>query len=289
MSLKNDLKLSLENQDEQDDEILESIKELNLLTPRIEERKREREAKRTLINNAPEEFIEEYGFKLLQIERDDEKKLRYYLSPFTSSVDNVIKVVNSTSGSTSAYIAEAVGYIRVDEESGRLLEPAIKSFEELANYKSQKTDIPKDLDDLYPGLGSMFLEAVQSAEKAKNGLENKSNAIMAMRNFLQKSFWGNLLQLALALDPPTWQGFQKRKLKQSDTRDLVAKSLSDNQADERKLVEYFQIMDDLSDDLSNSEVGKNLLFDDQDLLNSLFAEWFLLIDDVVKITLPKKQ
>ena len=108
----------------------------------------------------------------------------------------------------------------------------------------------------------MFSAALQSVDKAKIELEHQSDSIMAMRNFLQKSFWGNLLGFAKQTKSSMWQGFQKSKLRQPDTRDLVAKSLSNNPTDERKLVQLLQDMADLCNEMSQPQVGKNLGFDD---------------------------
>jgi ethanolamine utilization protein EutQ (cupin superfamily) len=139
------------------------------------------------------------------------------------------------------------------------------------------------LNLLYCGLGEMFSEAFQSAEKAKLEIENQSNAIMAMRNFLQKSFWGNLLDNARRSKTSLWVGVQKNRLKNQETRSLVAKSLSNTDANERKLVDLLNNMAKLCNEMSDSKVGKNLAFNNIDYFNELNAEWLLLIDDIMKI------
>ena len=64
----------------------------------------------------------------------------------------------------------------------------------------------------------MFSVALQSVDKAKLGFENQSNSIMAMRNFLQNSFWGYLLELARKNQPIEWRCYQKNKVSQPDTQ-----------------------------------------------------------------------
>jgi len=283
LSTLDELNKSLDNQEKQEDELLESIKNLNILAPRLEERKLERNAKRNLINSAPSDFIIEFAPRFLQFEKDDEEKLRNSIPSVVASAKAVLIAVNSTGGTVSPYISGTYNYVSVANKPTPWLVTAIQPFDDLAKYKLQRTEIPMKLDGLYQGLGDMFSAALQSADKAKFELEHQSDSIMAMRNFLQKSFWGNLLGFAKQTKPSLWQGFQKSKLSQLDTRDLVAKSLSNNPSDERKLVQSLQDMADLCDEMSNSQVGKNLGFNNLSLFNALFTRWLLLIDDIVRI------
>lgn len=283
MSTLVELNESLDNQDKQEDELLETIKKLNTLAPRLEERKLERNAKRNLINSAPPDFIVEDAPRLLQFEKDDEEKLRNSIPGLVVSAKAVLIAVNSTGGTVSPYISGTYNYVSAVNEPNPWLVTAMQPFDDLAKYKSQRAEIPMKLDKLYQGLGDMFSAALQSADKAKLKLEHQSDSIMAMRNFLQKSLWGNFLGCARQTKPSLWRGFQKSKLSQPDTRDLVAKSLSNNPSDERKLVQSLQDMADLCNEMSDSQVGKNLGLDNLALLNTLFTRWLLLIDDIVRI------
>ena len=283
MSTLDELNESLDNQDEQEDELLESIKNLNLLAPRLEERKLERNAKRNLINSAPPDFIVEFAPKLLQLEKDDEEKLRNSIPGLVDSAQTVFIAVNSTGGTASPYISGAYSYVNATNVSSPWLNTAMQPFNYLAEYKLQRAKIPISLDKLHQGLGDMFSAALQSVDKAKIELDLQSDSIMAMRNFLQISFWGNLIEFARQTKPSIWQGFQKSKLSQPDARDLVAKSFSNNSSDERKLVQLLQDMADLCNEMSNSQVGKNLVLDNLPLLKSLFTRWLLLIDGIVSI------
>lgn len=283
LSTLDELNESLDNQEKQEDELLETIKDLNILAARLEERKLERDAKRNLINVVPSDYIVESAPRLLQFEKDDEEKLRNSIPGFVASAKTAVSALESTGGTVSPYISGTYNYVSAANEPYPWLVTAMQPFDDLAKYKSQRTQIPMKLNRLYQGLGDMFSAALQSADKAKFDLEHQSDSIMAMRNFLQKSFWGNLLGFARHIQPSLWQGFQKSKLSQPDTRDLVAKSLSNNPSDERKLVQSLKDMADLCDEMSDSKVGKNLGFDNLPLLNTLFTRWLLLIDDIVRI------
>ena len=282
MSTLDELNESLDNQDKQEDELLETIKKLDILAPRLEEKKLERNAKRNLINTAPSDFLVEFAPKLLQFEKDDEEKLRKSIPSLVTSAKKVLTAVDSTGGTASPYISGAYSYVNAVNVSSPWLDSAMKPFNDLAKFKLQRAEIPISLDKLYQGLGDMFSSALQSVDKAKIELKHQSNSIMAMRNFLQKSFWGNLLGFARKTKPSIWRGFQKSKLRQPDTRNLVAKSLSNHLSDEKKLVQLLQDMADLCNEMSNSQVGKNLGFDNLPYLNALFTRWFLLIDEIVR-------
>jgi hypothetical protein len=242
----------------------------------------ERDAKRKLIKTAPPAFIEGSSPKLLQFEKNDEEKIRNCIPGIVTSAKNVFFAVSSTGSTSSMYISEAYSYVSTSNQPNDWLDTVMQLFDNLAKYKLHRTEIPKKLEKLYQGLGDKFSVALQSADKAKSDLEHQSNSIMAMRNFLQ-SFWGSLLELARQSKPSIWQGFQKSKLSQPDTRDLVAKSFSNNLIDERKLVQLLQNMSDLYNEMSGSEVGKNLGLNNLPIHNTLFTRWFLLIDDLARI------
>jgi hypothetical protein len=282
LSTLDELNESLDNQDKQDDKLIETIKDLNLLAPKLEERKKEREAKRNLTNTAPSDFVDEYAPKLLQFEKRDEEKLRNSIPSLVNSAKNVSEAVNSTGGAASPYISGAYVYTGTTNNPDPWFDAAMQPFNILAEYKLQRTTIPIELDKLYQGLGDMFSAALQSADKPKTELENQSDSRMAMRNFLQ-SFWGNLLSFARQNDPPLWRRYQKSKLSQPDTRYLVAKSLSSNPNDERKLMQLLQDMSEIYKEMSSPQIGKNLALDNLSLFNTLFTRWFLLTDDIVKI------
>lgn len=282
MSTLDELNESLNNQDKQDDEILENIRHLNLVVPLIEEKRMERNAKRNLINNAPVDFVEEFGPKLLRLEKDDEEKIRVTIPGLWESVKMVQTGLNSTGSTDSTYLAEAYEYAGRAESANSWLLTVNKPFDDLAKYKLQRAEIPQNLNKFQPALGDLFSAALQSTDKAKSELELQSDSIMAMRNFLQ-SFWGNILERARESKPSIWKGIQKSKLSQAEPRDLVASSLSNNSSDERKLVQLLKNMADLYNEMSDSQVGKNLGFYDLQQHNALFTRWLLLIDNVTKI------
>lgn len=281
MSLIDDFSEVFNNQDERDGEILQNIKKLNQVAPLIEQRKTERNAKRKLINIAPQVFIEEYGPNLLLLEKDDDEKLRTIIPLINDTSKEVVSAVNSTGGTVSIYITNASIYKDFEEDNTWYYE-ATKPFEDLSQDKKDRTVIPSKLEKIHQGLGVMFSSALQTLDQSKTGIVNQSVGIMAMRSFLQ-SFWGNLLNYARNSKPSFWEGIQKSKLSQQVTRDLVAKSLCEEISIERKLLQLLSTMNTLHDEMSDSKVGKNLLFSDNFRLEQLFSKWFLLVDDIVSI------
>ena len=49
------------------------------------------------------------------------------------------------------------------------------------------------------------------------------------------------------------------------------------------LVQLLGNMNGLCKEMSDTQVGKNLIFDNMSLLNNLFIRWILLIDDIVRL------
>lgn len=282
MSDIDDLLESLDNQEEYDNKLLEIIKELNLQIPKLEERKKERDAKRYFIENSPPGFLIEIAPKLLQIEKGDEEKLGNCIPGLLHEAELTIDTINSTGGTASPYISGAYKYIASEDKQSTWFEPVIQKFDDLAKYKTQKSSISFEADKLYQGLGDMFNEALTAVEMSRKDLGNLSSAIMAMRNFLQ-SMWGNILDLARQTKPQLWENFQKSGLGQSDVRNLVSKSLGENPTDKKKLVLLLNEMSELYNEMSSNQIGKNLQFDNKTKFNTLFSRWLLLIDGLVKI------
>jgi len=282
MSTANDLNQSLDNQDKYDDEILGNIKKLNEKVPFFEERKKERDAKRFLLNNSPPDLIDEIAPNLLQIEKSDEKILANSLPVVENAVAHVLHAVNSSTGTASPYVSEVSRFIDISPLPDPQLQLILKPFDELAEYKLQKKTIPENLDKIHQGLGDMFIEAVSMVESAKSGIGNQSKSIMAMRDVYQ-SIWANLIDGARQAKPKLWQGVQRNRFSQTDTRELVAKSLGKDTTRERKLILALEAMYELFSEMSSNQIGKDLLFHDLIKLKKIFTKWILQLDDLVSI------
>lgn len=158
----------------------------------------------------------------------------------------------------------------------------MQPFEEVAKYRLQRRDIPTKLDTLFPGfkVGNSFKEAMQGADIAQSSIANQSNAMMGMRNFLDKSLWGNLVELARKNNP----SIQKGKLSNSNIQNKVARALADDPSDERKLIELLHSMDNLRCSMSSGD-GKELNSDNLPLFSNYFSAWILIIDDILSLLL----
>jgi hypothetical protein len=283
MSDRDDIEKSSENEINLYDMALNVVPVLVDLVPIIEERKKEAEAKRDFAKNVPEGFIEEQSPKLRHIQLSDEQQLEVNVNTFLkASRDVKIKFENSTGTSSAfqemAYMAPALEPRR----SSKDWKSVINQFNQLAQDKSRKSEIPKRLDELHEDLGKMFVIAQQTFIKAKNSIININLAASDMKNVLQH-IWGNLVHYSQKIDPDKWDGIQHKQFKKQAHRKIASDCLASNDLDKDKLGMLLDYMYRLHTDLSVTEFGKNPLGKDIVKLDEYYYRWITQIDDLVNL------
>src|SRR5690606_22775761 len=101
MSKRDELERSLENEDKQYSQFLENIRPYVDLIPSVQARQNEVQAKKSFVENAPDEVIAEVGDDLLQNQVYDEQQARRFtpqVSPISvAQIDYMIGGTSSIS------------------------------------------------------------------------------------------------------------------------------------------------------------------------------------------------
>ena len=253
------------------------------LVPTIEERKKEAEAKRDFAKNIPEGFIEEHSPKLRLIQLMDEQQLEVKVNVFTTASRDIKIKFESSTGTSSAF--QEMAYMAHALEPRQSIEdwkPVINQFNQLAQDKSRKSEIPKRLDELHEDLGKMFVIAQQSVIKVKNSIINVNLAASDMKYVLQQ-IWGKLVHCSQKIDPDKWDGIQHKQFKKQAHRIIASDCLTSNDLDKYKLGMLLDNMYQLHTDLSVTEFGKNPLGKDIVKLDEYYYRWITQIDDLVNL------
>lgn len=261
------------------DESFKKIKEVVDSEPKLHERKMEAEAFNVLLEHASDVDIEEMYGKLLPIQERD--KQSYTL--LNSQLGEVNKVFNqvyvNTSGTTSASVEIAYKQVEIVRPY-MLAEPVRLAYQEIADYKSRKVEIPKRLAVLRPDLGKMFLSVHDTVIKAKNKTITVKQAISDMRDVLNQ-VWANLANLAATKYPDKWKGISSKQFKNIDHHKLIAECLMNNPINKGKFELLLNNMYSLFTDMSQTSIGKNPLSEDYDKLEEFYSRWIIHIDGVV--------
>lgn len=283
MSDREEIEKSAENEVKHFDKALNEVPGLVDLVPIFEERKKEAEAKRDFAKNVPEGFIEEHFPTLRYIQLTDEQQLEGFTHAFTKASRDIKLAIGSSTGTSSAF--QEMAYMASVFEpcsSSEGMKPVINQFNQLANDKSRKSEIPKRLDELYMGLGEMFVIAQQSYIKAKNRTINVNLGATDLRNVLQQ-IWGGLVDCSPIRDPDKWHEIKRKQFKKQSHRKIVSECLTSNDLDKDKLELLLKNMYQLYSDLSVTEFGKNILSKDIAKLDEIYNRWIFQIDDLVNL------
>jgi hypothetical protein len=214
----------------------------------------------------------------------DEQQLEGFTHTFTKASRDIKFTFGSSSTGTS-YAFQEMAYMASELEpwpSSEDMKSVVNQFNQLANDKSRKSEIPKRLDELHKDFGKMFVIAQQSYIKAKNRTINVNLAATDLRNVYQQ-IWGNLANYSEKMDPEKWQEIQHKEFKKPKHRKIVSKCITSNDLDKDKLELLLDNMYRLHTDLSETIFGKNPLSKDLERLNELYSKWIIQIDDLVNL------
>lgn len=274
MSKSDGMRQSVEEESKQVDELIRKVKEISDSAPKLEQRKRETEAKRIAINNMPEDVLEENAPRLLLFQQHDKARLASALDGLEGAYLG-INAVTSTSGSASVFsaVVEVVGHATsIQGPVPDWARPVQGIFVSLAEEKARQEDLPLFLEQLHPSLGDQLRAALDSFEKAQSGIVGVDQAANRLRSVIQQ-VWGNLV--AHARQQCEHDIGARPEFRTSSDREKVAKCLA--KPDSFKVLvasldELWELYKELSPE------AKKIFGGDMKRLKELKAHWLLQLD-----------
>jgi len=283
MTIKDELKKSIENEIEQCDNFLKVEKQYADLVPAIQQRKDDAVAKHIFVENVPDEILDELGKNLSTFQKNEEQQLRTHLLGLEEIPPESLRFLNSgPTGSNSAFseLAHTIKDVPSENNNNSWIAPAMQAFSKLAEEKAKKEYLPRRLNKLNDQLGYMFVIVRNNIDRARAGSVGIDMAAMQMRNFINQ-LWGNVAALARKIAPER-RDINNLELRTQKDRLNVADCLStSNEINKQKIAHLLEIMYSLQKDLSDTKFGKNLLNQDLDKLNSMVERWIILVDDII--------
>jgi len=277
MSDLEELKKSLDREKENCDGYINNTKGIADLVPVIQERKEEVELKAYTISQMPPDVADEFASKVLHSQLRDEKQLTDNL-PVIPNVQGFVVRLVSSSGSASVYVDAVYNSANSRSENNSWAAPVIDSFNNFAQQKANKENLPSLLDNIHPDIGAMFKLAYDDFEKAISSLVGIDQASIRIRDVIEQT-WGGLCHHANSKLPDS-QKKANLELKKPSHRVFVSNSL----ASPPGINSLIFVLDDLftlHDDIS--KVCKQPLCKDIEMLKSLQSRWVLLLVDLVRL------
>src|ERR1700690_610197 len=276
MSKKKEFEESFDNEEKAIDESIKLIRDQVDRVPFLNERKMEINANRLLIQNAKDEEVDELYSKLLPIQKSDEQNFMNFRLKL-SEVKFVFNVTtNSTSGTASVF--QNFEYeVRRESSLPIMSSNVISAYKEVADYKSHKVEIPKRLDQLHDGLGTMFSLVHDNVDKAKNKVIIVKDAVSDMRDVLNQ-LWANLADRAEKSSPEKWRSITNKQFKKKSHHKIVAECLIQVPFNRAKFELLLNNMYELYGEMSDTSIGKNPLSQDYQKLDEFYSRWVNQID-----------
>ncbi|MBE0573434.1 hypothetical protein IH575_00825 [Candidatus Dojkabacteria bacterium] len=288
MSEKEEWKKSLENEIEHYDDYLKKAKDITDLVSDVEQKKEEAETKLLFVNSMPEPILSELGGILFVFQKHDEEQLKLHLPVLPTITPETSRYMSTGTSTSSGYFDIIQTYrhsdavIQSTEETFPAIDPESVSkvyiaFTDLADKKSKKTSLPPVLDRINKDLGSKFIVAQQSYEKAKNGIVGIDQSAIQLRDILEQ-LWGGLVNLVRQKDPRKYKGSGLNL----DTKGkaIVVANLATDEINAKKLTLLLETVSTIKYQLSETNFGKNPLTKDLDKLTKLYNEWMLVVTDI---------
>ncbi len=225
MSDTDDLEKSLENEVRLYDEFLHNYDENSKLVPGVLRRRKEAITKLTVVRFAPKDALDEISPMLVNLQQYDELRVQTYLPILPEVSKESLQYISGSSGTSSAYSGAAVFISTYKAEQGEnidWLKPIEVAFADLAIEKIRDSTLPKQLEQIYPGLGVIFTTARNSAEAAKAGVGMVDQAAIHMRDVIEQ-LWGGMVASAKQRAPRSFRNDQHIELKKERHRSLDLK------------------------------------------------------------------
>lgn len=283
MSKRDEIRNSLEREDEFYVEFLDKTRKLVELVPYVQERRRDVEAVRKIVENAPDDVLDEAGSALLEGHRFDEQRAERLVGLVAPVSLVLIEQMATGTSVVSEYIQMTNSVI--DETSPAPWSvPFRQSVEKIAAEKAKKKSLPPRLDMINHDLGEKFTKTQRSVEKARADIIGVDQAVKRMRDILQQ-LWGGLGELARKRGP---RRERRRGLKHGREKDqvFVSRQLLDDERGQKRLMRLIGILSKMKGDLSDTDFMKNPLSDDVVRMNEIYERWVILIDDIVDLVYP---
>jgi len=250
------------------------IQDLNNLTIKLDNRKRENNQKLSLLRTIP---------------NDEKRKITFPSTDSGSLIDNHNVFIHGLHGiqridtgnlrNISGVNGTSSAYSIVNSFSANLhVQPVWYNdfqleFGKIADDEQRKNLLEKRIYLLNPSLKVIFIKANNEFINAKNQIIEAYLASSSIRNFIQK-FWGELANLAREKSE-----IKKRlELKKEKHRQLVAQRIAQDRYNEylnNRLAELHKIHDELSKKVKDS------MFNDYKTLERSFYNLRILVEDIL--------
>ncbi len=290
MPNKDDLRKSLQNQLDGVNNFLKDAKEVADAVPGAEAIKKDLEAKLVFVFQMPEVVIDEQGNFLYNSQQESE--LRFVAAaPKSPLISLEFKhVLASGTTDTSAYhdIAQD-SYVFKELQGGGYESPftpeeltSIKNvvvvFEELAQEKSRKADLPPRLNKLNSHLGDKFMVAVNSYDKALNAMVGIDQSAIQMRDVIEQ-LWGGIVNLVRLKDSHKYKSVELNL--DNKGRTIAIACLAPDDLNKQRFTLLLETLARLKKEFSDPNFGKNPLAADKERLVRVYGDWILVISDLV--------
>jgi hypothetical protein len=117
-------------------------------------------------------------------------------------------------------------------------------YNNLADDKAKKTQLPQRLERIQSNLGEMFKVAESSYEKAKGGILGVDQSAMQLRDVIQQ-LWGGVVNFTRERVDKRYKG-TRFSLRKEPHRNIIANALSVDDIGNKKLVTLLNTMDALT-------------------------------------------
>jgi len=266
-----ELKQTIQDDINSSESKLSTIKALSDAAPFIQDRKEELETLRDTLEILPEDVVEEIAPRLLLIHRDSYHQFQTRI-PDLPQFDSAHISANSSTGTASIYQAE-ISDLYKTYQSETWVKTVITTFDELAQNKVRKSNLPIKLEKIDSNLPPLFSAVSDSYEKSKSGIVGLDNAAIRIRDLIEK-LWGALVSRA-KIKCGSQIGINRLEIKKPKHREKVADCLAAG-ANTRELLLVLDQLSQLKLDLSKP--AKNPMFGDGKLLHDFYTRLILQID-----------
>jgi hypothetical protein len=267
------LRASIEAEISDYTEYLRRLRPLVDLVPVVSDRLEDAEAKLVIIDNAPEDFVQEIAPRLIAIQEEDDSARSTWL-PVLPETTYVSSAQLST-GTSSDFYEATISSFSVEEVKAEWLQPIADAYFAVANERARSSESNDLAATVHPDLASEYVLTLSSVDKARQRIIGVDQALIRMRDFIE-GLWGGL-GLHARRSPIVTDWPSSLKLRNEAHRAQVSSALGGP-----KRATLNRWLDDLSVLHSTlSTPSKDMLSGDTTALDILFTRWALLVHEIL--------
>jgi hypothetical protein len=275
---KENLKKKIDEERRIIDNFIDDAKRRNALIPGLMRRQREIEGKYVVLNNMPDDHLDESIPRLVHLQAEDTLRLRTALPGISGfKPDDVL--ANMGTSSSATYYSIATGTFPTEPyQVPDWGVPIVTTYVSLANELTRNDQLSTTLGKLSDKLATIYKLAIRNVEEARAGTIGIDQALIRLRDTIE-SLWGHALEVARARCSGAMKSVQSSRLQNSETRTAVAKCMA-RQGSFSSLVDSLDRLSELHSRLSAP--SKNPLEDSKSRLDAFYAEWTLQLERLAK-------